>query len=66
MRMRLRVPRPQHGEADPDDGEAWKKNETEQVEKIQVEHPNAAVEVWSFTGDAQPPVKTNIGLGYTL
>ena len=63
--MRLRVPRPQHGEADPDDGEAWKKNEREQVEKIQVEHPNAAVEVWSGAGDAPPPVKTSIGLGYT-
>ena len=47
MRMRLRVPRPQHQEADPDEQETWKKKLQEQVEKIQVEHPNAAVEVWS-------------------
>ena len=26
MRMRLRVPRPSHQEADPDEQEAWKKN----------------------------------------
>lgn len=47
MRMRLRVPRPQHQEADKDEQEAWKKKLQSQVEKIQSEYPNADVEVWS-------------------
>lgn len=47
MRMRLRVPRPQHQEADPDEQEAWKKKLQSQVERIQSEHPAADVEVWS-------------------
>jgi len=47
MRLRLRVPRPAHSEADPDEQEAWKKKLQQQVERIQSEHPNAAVEVWS-------------------
>lgn len=47
MRMRLRVPRPSHSEADPNEQDAWKKKLQQQVERIQSEHPNAAVEVWS-------------------
>ena len=47
MRMRLRVPRPQHQEADSDQQEAWKKKLQEEVKKIQVEHPDADVQVWS-------------------
>jgi len=47
MRMRLRVPRPSHQEADPDEQEAWKKKLQQEVEKIQAKHPDADVEVWS-------------------
>ncbi|HCF26378.1 MAG TPA: IS630 family transposase, partial [Cyanobacteria bacterium UBA11049] len=42
--MRLRVPRPCHSEADLEKQESWKKNATQEVERIQTEHPNAAVE----------------------
>lgn len=47
MRMRLRVPRPSHQEADPDEQEAWKKKLQQEVGRIQTEHPDADVEVWS-------------------
>ena len=47
MRMRLRVPRPQHQKSDPDEQEAWKKKLQEQVKKIQIEYPDADVQVWS-------------------
>jgi hypothetical protein len=47
MRMRLRVPRPSHCEADLESQETWKKKLQQEVERIQTEHPNAAVEVWS-------------------
>jgi transposase len=47
MRMRLRVPRPQHQAADKEEQEAWKKKLQQQVEQVQAEHPAADVEVWS-------------------
>jgi transposase len=46
MRLRLRVPRPQHQEADPQEQEAWKKKLAQEVERVQSEHPDADVEVW--------------------
>ena len=45
MRMRLRVPRSSHSEADLEEQESWKKNAAQEVKRIQTEHPNAAVEV---------------------
>lgn len=47
MRMRLRVPRPSHQEADPNEQEVWKKKLQQEVERVQAEHPDADVEVWS-------------------
>ena len=47
MRMRLRVPRPSHSEADPDKLEAWKKKLQQEVERVRAEYPAADVEVWS-------------------
>lgn len=47
MRMRLRVPRPSHSGAEEDEQDAWKKKLQQQVERIESEHPNAAIEVWS-------------------
>ena len=46
MRLRLRVPRPEHQEANPEDREAWKKKLAMVVEQVQKEHAIAAVEVW--------------------
>lgn len=46
MRLRLRVPRPAHQEADDDEQEAWKKKLHQQVERIQAECPDAVVEIW--------------------
>jgi hypothetical protein len=46
MRQRLRVPRPEHQEADPEEQEAWKKKLTQELKRIQAEHPDADVEVW--------------------
>lgn len=46
MRLRLRVPRPEHQEANPEEQEAWKKKLVTVVEQIHKEHPDAAVEVW--------------------
>ncbi|MGH2415121.1 MAG: IS630 family transposase [Microcystaceae cyanobacterium] len=46
MRLRLRVPRPAHQEADLEEQEAWKKKLQQEVERVQAEHPDAAVEVW--------------------
>lgn len=46
MRQRLRVPRQPHQEADPEEQEAWKKKLTQELKRIQAEHPDADVEVW--------------------
>lgn len=48
MELRLRVPRPAHEEADPIEQEAWKKKLHLKVEQIQLEHPQAVVEVWAM------------------
>src|SRR4028119_2093768 len=46
MELRLRVPRPSHQEADPDEQEAWKKKLEQEVVRIQQEYPDADVEIW--------------------
>jgi transposase len=47
LEMRLRVPRPHHQETSWEEQEAWKKKLASETEKIQKEHPNADVEVWT-------------------
>ena len=46
MEYRLRVPRPQHEQSDPEEQEAWKKKLYQEVERVKNEHPDADVEVW--------------------
>ena len=46
MRLRLRVPRPEHQSADPIEQEAWKKKLATVVGQVQNDHPDADVEVW--------------------
>ncbi len=46
MEYRLRVPRPQHEQSDPEEQEAWKKKLHQEVERVKTEHPDAAVEIW--------------------
>ena len=46
MEFRLRVPRPQHQEADIEAQEAWKKKLQDEVERIQQAYPDASVEIW--------------------
>lgn len=46
MELRLLVPRPAHQEADPMEQEAWKKKLAQEVELLQQQYPDAAVEVW--------------------
>jgi transposase len=43
---RLRVPRPQHQNSDPEQQEEWKKKLNQTVEAVKAEHPDADVEVW--------------------
>jgi transposase len=43
---RVRVPRPQHQDSDPEQQEEWKKKLHQTVEQVKAEHPDAAVEVW--------------------
>jgi transposase len=47
MELRLRVPRPQHQEADLKTQEEWKKKLTKEVRRVQQTYPDASVEVWS-------------------
>ncbi|MDB9427131.1 IS630 family transposase [Microcystis aeruginosa CS-564/01] len=46
MEFRLRVPRPEHQEADLEAQEEWKKKLAAQVERIQLENTDATVEIW--------------------
>ena len=48
MRLRLRVPRPQHHDADPQEQEEWKKNLATQVEQIRQAHPDCDVQLWAM------------------
>jgi hypothetical protein len=48
LKMRLRVPRPHHEETNWEEQEAWKKKLTLETQKIQTEHPDANVEVWTM------------------
>lgn len=47
MEFRLRVPRPEHQEADLEAQEEWKKKLAAEVERIQLENPDATVEIWA-------------------
>ena len=47
MEFRLRVPRPEHQEADLEAQEKWKKKLAAEVERIQPEYPDATVEIWA-------------------
>lgn len=47
LRLRLRVPRPEHDEADPIEQEAWKKKLQQETTRLQAEYPDADVEVWA-------------------
>ena len=47
MELRLRVPRPEHQEADLEAQEEWKKKLSAEVERVQQEHPDATVEIWA-------------------
>ena len=58
MRMRLRVPRPAHSEADPDEQDAWKKKT--RLRKSRESRANTQTPPSKFG------VKMNIGLGCTL
>ncbi len=46
MELRLRVPRPQHQESDPEVQQEWIKKLSEEVERIQTLYPDADVEIW--------------------
>lgn len=47
MGFRLRVPRPQHQEAEEEVQREWKKKLAAEVEKVQQEYPDATVEIWA-------------------
>lgn len=47
MEFRLRVPRPEHQQADEQAQEEWKKKLGLEVEQIQKKHPDATVEIWA-------------------
>ena len=46
--LRLRVPRPEHQEADPIKQEAWKKKLQQKMTTLQMQYPDANVEVWAM------------------
>ena len=46
MELRLRVPRPQHQDSDQEVQQAWKKKLSDEVQRIQQQHPDADVEIW--------------------
>jgi transposase len=47
MEYRLRVPRPQHQQADLEAQEDWKKKLVKEVNRVIKAHPDASVEIWS-------------------
>jgi len=47
LRLRLRVPRPEHDEADPIEQEAWKKKLQQKTTRLQAQYPDADIEVWA-------------------
>ena len=47
MEFRLRVPRPEHQEADWEAQEEWKKKLAAEAQKVQQEYPDATVEIWA-------------------
>lgn len=47
LRLRLRVPRPEHDEADPIEPEAWKKKLQQETTRLQAQYPDPDVEVWA-------------------
>ncbi len=47
LEMRLRRPRPEHQEATLEEQQAWKKKLEQETTRIQVEFPDADVEVWA-------------------
>ena len=53
--MRPLVPRPHHEETSWEEQEAWKKKLASETQRIQIEHPDANVEVWTM--DEQTPVR---------
>lgn len=48
MRYKLRSPRPEHEKADPIEQQKWKKKLPLVVEKVQLDHATADVEVWTM------------------
>jgi hypothetical protein len=48
MRYKLRSPRPEHEESDPIEQQQWKKKLPLVVEKVQLDHATADVEVWTM------------------
>lgn len=46
MEWRLRVPRPVHQDADQEMQEEWKKKWKQEVQRVQQQYPDAAVEIW--------------------
>ncbi len=47
LRLRLRVPRPEHHQALPEEQQAWKKKLQQETTRLQAEYPDADVEVWA-------------------
>jgi transposase len=47
MEYRLRVPRPQHQEAEREAQQEWKKKLVKEVSRVQKAYPDASVEIWS-------------------
>lgn len=48
LKMRPLVPRPHHEETNWEEQEAWKKKLATQTQRIEMEHPDADVEVWTM------------------
>lgn len=48
MTFRLRVTRPENGNADPIEQEEWKKKLKQELELLQARYPDAEIEVWSM------------------